>query len=30
MRSFLIDTDCLISYVTDRNPVQTEKIAVVI
>ena len=27
MSSFIIDTDCLISYVTDRNPRQTEKIA---
>ena len=30
MSSFLIDTNCLISYVTDRNPGQTEKIAEVI
>ncbi len=27
MNSFLIDTNCLISYVTDRNPAQTAKIA---
>jgi len=30
MSSFLVDTNCLISYVTDRNPGQTEKIAEVI
>jgi predicted nucleic acid-binding protein len=28
--SFIIDTNCLISYVTDRNPGQTEKIAEVL
>ena len=27
MKSFLIDTNCLLSYVTDRNPVQLEKIS---
>ncbi len=27
MNSFLIDANCLISYVTDRNPAQTAKIA---
>ena len=30
MSSFIIDTSCLISYVTDRNPAQTEKIAEVL
>jgi predicted nucleic-acid-binding protein len=30
MNSFLMDTNCLISYVTDRNPGQAEKIAEII
>jgi len=30
MISYLVDTNCLVSYVTDRNPGQTETIAEVI
>lgn len=30
MKSFLIDTNCLLSYVTDRNPVQLERISAVV
>jgi predicted nucleic acid-binding protein len=30
MKSFLIDTNCLLSFVTDRNPSQLEKISAVI
>ena len=29
MRTLVIDTNALISFVTDRNPVQQEKIAVI-
>jgi len=30
MKSFLIDTSCLLSYVTDRNPAQLEKISAIV